>query len=397
MLYPIVKNTETRIVSLTAYIESVREESSSQTQWPTSIKSGFTLADYTVKVLRRRSQFTRQNPDFLVDFVRGINFSAFPTYLSFFKANPDQHRDWDREDDLDIPAMLLEQARIFQELIVKAWEDVKYGGGDRLSPARFGNLGWHQLQTERGALLCHRPASNRPHRPLEIMHVAFYEFFKNAEPDNIDEFADFHAAAYALCKHLTDSLENVKDRTRFILEDLEKVFPDNMEFKWSATQSYLVYQRILTSEYHPRFPQQPNMDYVTNLIIIKVNLEEGENGDAFMHVARHYGNIVEGNPRYYETGAPTFLITMSGMYLMFIFYYPFLNMSLGPNIKICGGWADNPECGASIDIFEIHFACLDVAGRHSLKLARSLYSLSRAIKLLPLYVRVTLLLSCLLF
>jgi len=64
-------------------------------------------------------------------------------------------------------------------------------------------------------------------------------------------------------------------------------------------------------------------------------------------------------------------------------------MSLGPNIKICGGWADNPACGASIDVFETHFACLDIAGRHRWELVRSIYSLSKAIKWLPSYVQVT--------
>src|SRR5271169_5644890 len=68
-------------------------------------------------------------------------------------------------------------------------------------------------------------------------------------------------------------------------------------------------------------------------------------------------------------------------------------MSLGPNIKFCGGWTDNPDCGASIDVFETHFACLDVAGRHRWELARSLCSLSKAITFLPSYV--ALLLTCL--
>jgi len=72
-----------------------------------------------------------------------------------------------------------------------------------------------------------------------------------------------------------------------------------------------------------------------------------------------------------------------------IFTYHLLNISLGPNIKFCGGWADNPDRGASIDVFETHFACLDVAGRHRVELAKSLCSLSRAIKLLPLYVVAT--------
>jgi len=200
-----------------------------------------------------------------------------------------------------------------------------------------------------------------------------------------------------LCGHLTYFLEKEEDRIRFVLEDLKKVFPENTQFKWSFIEGYLVYQRILTSEYHPRFQQQQNMNYATNLIIVKVNLEEGMDGDAFMQVSRYYGNIVEGNPRYRETGAPMFLITMAGMYLMFKSLPSCLNMSLGLNVKFCGGWADNPECGASIDVFELHFACLDIAGRHRLKLMRSLYALSRAIKWLPLYVQVTLSLSLLLF
>jgi len=176
------------------------------------------------------------------------------------------------------------------------------------------------MQKGKMALLCHRPASNRPHLPLEVMHVAFYEFIKKAElgDDKLAKLADFHEAVEGLCKHLTDPLESEAHRASLILLELRKVFPENACFRWCMEKHVdkgridLVYQRILTSEYHPRFRQQPKADYVTNLIIIEIKLEEGS-GDAFMQVCRYYGNIVESNPRYHETGAPVFLITMSGM------------------------------------------------------------------------------------
>jgi len=313
-LNTISKNTKSLISSLATYVDTVRGESTSETQWPRIITSGLTMAEYTVRSLQRHSaQLSRHDPDGLVDVVRGIDFNRFPTYVSLFNANPDQHRD--RENDtgnLDIPAMLLEQAKALQEEIVKAWEVNVKCGRERVSPAKFGNRGqWHRMQTEHDALLCHRPASNRPHRPLEIMHVAFYEFVKKAEL-NIGELADFHVATEALCRYLTDPLRKEKDRANFVLEELKKVFPNNTQFEWLATREYLIYQRILTSEYHPRFPKEEK-HHVTNLIIVKVKLEDGENGDAFMHLSRYYGNIVEGNPKYCETGAPMFLITISGV------------------------------------------------------------------------------------
>jgi hypothetical protein len=56
----------------------------------------------------------------------------------------------------------------------------------------------------------------------------------------------------------------------------------------------------------------------TNVIIIEVKLEEGHGGDAFMQLCRYFDIIIRQNPRYCETGAPTFLITISGMSDMLI-------------------------------------------------------------------------------
>jgi hypothetical protein len=64
---------------------------------------------------------------------------------------------------------------------------------------------------------------------------------------------------------------------------------------------YLCYKRFLTADNHiPGFSREQSF---TNLIIVKVKLEAGENGDAFIHISRYYSDIVESNPRCCKMGA----------------------------------------------------------------------------------------------
>ena len=254
----------------------------------------------------------------IVNNVQNFPTSDLPTYATL-KAE----MNWNVEDLVDandIPAHALKEAESYRSEILNTWSSTTRNG-TLVCPSTFAKRAvWTEMQKGKMALLCHRPASNRPHLPLEVMHVAFYEFVRKAElgDDRLAKLADFHEAVEGLCKHLTDPLESEAHRASLILLELRKVFPENACFRWCMEKHVdkgridLVYQRILTSEYHPRFPQQPKADYVTNLIIIEIKLEEGS-GDAFMQVCRYYGNIVESNPRYHETGAPVFLITMSGM------------------------------------------------------------------------------------
>jgi hypothetical protein len=223
----------------------------------------------------------------------------------------------------DVPARAVKEVESLRNEILNIWS-LTTRNGAMVSPSAFTKRRvWAEMQKREKALLCHRPASKRPHLPLEVMHAAFFEFVEKAElgDDKLAERTEFHAAAEALCEHLTAPLESETQRASLILQELRKIFPENTCFRWRMEKHVdkgridLIYQKILKSEYHTRFPQQPKVDYVTNLIIIEVKLEEGENGDAFMQVARYYGNIVEGNPRYHESGAPMFLITISGMFI----------------------------------------------------------------------------------
>jgi len=307
----IMREIKAIVALLVEYLRLVNDEfKKPQSQMARSIRSGLRIAEYIIHSLQRHIEVSYRNPGSLVDIVRGIDFTQFPTYLSLFEANPTQHGDRQyHTGHLDLPAMTLMEAKRRQEDVLEAW-NARVKEVSRVSPSKFANLGWHEMQKEETALLCHRPASNRPHLPLEIMHLAFYEFVKKAELCDA-ELADFHEVAGALCRHLTDSLERENVRANLILQELKKVFPNDTQTRWDTMGStgpeYLCYKRIVTADNH--------IPGSTNLIIVKVKLEEGENGDAFMHVSRFYGNIVEGNPGCHETGAPMFLITISGMFI----------------------------------------------------------------------------------
>ena len=256
----------------------------------------------------------------IVENVQGLTTSTLPTYATLKSLAIEMN--WNVEDladEEDTPAQALGEAEIHRNQILNTWS-LAIKNGLMVSPSTFAKRRvWTRMQKEKTALLCHRPAFNRPQLPLEVMHEAFYQFVKEYKPgdEGLAKLAGFRAAVLALCEHLTDPIENEVHRSSLILQELKKVFPENASFRWRMEKNVekgridLVYQRILSSKYHPRFPQEPKVDYVTNLIIIEVKLEEG-NGDAFMQVSRYYGNIVESNPRYYETGAPMFLITISG-------------------------------------------------------------------------------------
>jgi hypothetical protein len=316
----ITRETRALIASLAEYLKLVNDEfKKPQSHMAGSIAMGLRMAEYTIHSLQRHvdqvEAFCR-NPEALVDAVRGIDLAELPTYVSLFKANPAQHRERQyHTGQLDLPGMSLKEAGLRQKGVLEAW-NTKVKRASRVTPAIFAGRGWHEMQKGKTALLCHQPASNRPHLPLEVMHAAFYEFVVKAELDG-DKLANFHAVAEALCRHVTDPLEREKDRASLILQELEKAFPNDAQTRWDATRTsgaeYHCYRRFLPAENCT--PRSPRDQPFTNLIIVKVKLEAGENGDAFMHVARYYGNTVEDNPRSHETGSPTFLVTISGMFI----------------------------------------------------------------------------------
>ena len=102
---------------------------------------------------------------------------------------------------------------------------------------------------------------------------------------------------------------------------LKRIFPTNLEYIWELEENIdnkgrvdLIYKQILPKCYNQRFAgETADPHFYTNLIIIEVKLEDGHSGDAFMQLCRYFDIIVGHSPRYCETGAPTFLITISGM------------------------------------------------------------------------------------
>jgi hypothetical protein len=203
--------------------------------------------------------------------------------------------------------------------------DSIYGHQRRPPPFEFGQRGgWWKTQEGKDAILCHRPASKRPNLPLKLTHVAFYEFNRGATFSE-DELEESRRAAFNLAKSVTDSLKKEKLRAAGILEALTGIFPVNSDFIWEIEQNVanrgridLIYRRLLPESYNLRFAGENETARYTNIIIIEVKLEEGHGGDAFMQLCRYFDIIIRLNPRYCETGAPTFLITISGMSGMFI-------------------------------------------------------------------------------
>ena len=197
-------------------------------------------------------------------------------------------------------------------------------------PFEFGQRGgwWKTQEQSDSAILCHRPASKRPKLPLKIMHRAFYEFQKQATFSE-DELEKFRGAAFSLAKSVTDPLKEEGKRAIRILEALTTIFPITSEYVWELEENVenkgrvdLIYKRVLPERYSERFSDEGETvkpPLYMNLIIIEVKLEEGHGGDAFMQLCRYFDIIVERNRRYCETGAPTFLVTISGMSLMCLF------------------------------------------------------------------------------
>jgi hypothetical protein len=227
----------------------------------------------------------------------------------------------------DPAAHSLAQILLTQNEIMDLADSI-YGYRRRPPPFEFGQRGgWWKTQAGKDAILCHRPASKRPNLPLKITHVAFYEFNRGGTFSE-DELEKSRRTAFNLAKSVTDPLEGEKLRAAGILEALTGIFPINSDFTWELEQNvanrgriYLNYRRILPERYSPRFAGENEtscLPLYTNVIIIEVKLEEGHGGDAFMQLCRYFDIIIRQNPRYCGTGAPTFLITVSGMSDMLI-------------------------------------------------------------------------------
>jgi hypothetical protein len=184
----------------------------------------------------------------------------------------------------------------------------------RPSPYYFGTrTTWHKMQSSPSAILCHRPASNRPHFPLEIMHPAFYEFMKEIRLLDHGEQLLFRRIAADLATALASPLSVGSDRSTRVLTVLNKIFPDQSPFKWTS--------RKRTNEFFYQKLRSEDCPSDTNLMAIVIKLEDSEFGDSFMHISRTYDDIIEKNrknPNRCDTGTPMFLIAMAGMSLRYL-------------------------------------------------------------------------------
>jgi len=187
---------------------------------------------------------------------------------------------------------------------------------DLPSPAAFGKSGgWHTMQAnDRVAIACHRPAARRPSLPLKVKHRAFFEFFNimSATP-TCAELGPFRLAAMALGSMLTAPVETEATRGCNIFEVFKQLFPESDGFRWTMENNF----------------KQGRIDIICNKetddrgscpwIIIEVKLEPGTNGDGHLQLCRMYDVYVRSNDRIPLSGAPLFLLSISGMCAVYLF------------------------------------------------------------------------------
>jgi hypothetical protein len=268
-----------------------------------------------VSTNRKVANFTCEDPSAIAAIIKNHTISL-PTYADL--ANDPVHGKHFTPGK-DSAAHSLAQILLTQAEITDL-ADSLYGHQRRPPPFEFGQRGgWWKTQEGEDAILCHRPASKRPNLPLKITHAAFYEFNRKATFSG-DELGEFRGAAFNLAKSVTDPLTGEKLRAAGILKALTGIFPVNSDYIWELEQNVankgridLIYRRILPERYSKRFAGERETPLYTNIIIVEVKLEEGHGGDAFMQLCRYFDIITRRNPKYCGTGAPTFLITMSGM------------------------------------------------------------------------------------
>jgi hypothetical protein len=274
-----------------------------------------------VSTNRKIANFTCKDPSAIVNIIRKHTISL-PTYADL--ADDPVHGKYFTPGK-DSAAHSLAQILVTQASIL-GLADFLYPHQHKPPPCEFGQRGgWWETQEGSGAILCHRPASKRPNLPLKITHAAFYEFNREITFSE-GELEGFRRAAYDFAKSVTDPNKHKPTLAAGILEVLKRIFPTNSEYIWELKENVdnkgrvdLIYKRILPERYNRRFAgETADPHFYTNLIIIEVKLEDSHGGDAFMQLCRYFDIIVGHSPRYCEMGAPTFLITISGMSDMLI-------------------------------------------------------------------------------
>jgi len=178
------------------------------------------------------------------------------------------------------------------------------------SPSLFGKSGeWHGMQKDDAfAINCYRPGNRRPPLPLKVKHPAFYEFYKNMSITlSAAQLEPIRMAAMDLGRVLTNPTKEEASRVLEIILVRLKLFPAP-EYVWTKETHVggkgkydLVCKRVLST------------GVAAPLIIIEVKLELGANGDAFLQVCRMFDVYVASHPSIPLSGAPTFLLAISGM------------------------------------------------------------------------------------
>lgn len=146
--------------------------------------------------------------------------------------------------------------------------------------------------------------------PLEVMHEAFYQFSRTLDSALADlqrdiDFQPAQLAAFNLSQTMPMLFADHNSRAEAFLEGLKEIFPEDERHKWSHDKRQAALGRTSVDLVY-------TVDSVP-VIMIEVKLELGSGGDPHIQLQAYYDIYLRENSEIWKTGAPMFLITLSGM------------------------------------------------------------------------------------
>jgi len=191
-----------------------------------------------------------------------------------------------------------------------AFQDVLFDPIILPTPSAFSKpTGWPEMQANSNfAILCHRPADNSPSLPLKVKHPAFHKFFDemSATP-TVAKLGRFRMAAMELGLKLSAPSGQECTRGSHIHHIFLSLFPESDGYTWALEDNHKQGKIDLLGT-------KVTADGGTcSHIMIEVKLEPGTNGDGQLQICRMYDVYVRRNNCVRGSGAPMFLLSISGM------------------------------------------------------------------------------------
>lgn len=157
-----------------------------------------------------------------------------------------------------------------------------------------------------------RPLERTPPPPLELLHPAFSSFYQAREssrkpyrlPPDLD-VAIF--SAQMLLRRMPLLLDSHDERLHLFLDSLLPIFPQDGTYEWVINES-------------PQGGDRSKVDLTYRLIdpekfpaiYVEIKLELGTGGDPNIQAQEYYRRYLQSQSRPQSTGAPIFLISLSG-------------------------------------------------------------------------------------